>query len=129
MPDIVRQLDEEVKNSAQRRTRNNSQSVAESNPAEEKSIGKSESSTQNYTLYNRLSPTDQNLVKRIGSMGFPLERVAAVLTRIGNNDKKIVEHLIPLSELLDLGFEEEKISEALVKFDNNKHKALDYLIS
>lgn len=129
VPDIVRQLDEEVKNSAQRRTRNNSQSVAESNPAEEKSIGKSESSTQDYTLYNRLSPTDQNLVKRIGSMGFPLERVAAVLTRIGNNDKKIVEHLIPLSELLDLGFEEEKISEALVKFDNNKHKALDYLIS
>lgn len=40
-----------------------------------------------------------------------------------------MEHLIPLSELLDLGFEEEKISDALVKFDNNKHKALDYLIS
>lgn len=105
---------------------------------------------KNFTLYNQLSLTDQNLVKRIGSMGFPLERVAAVLLRIGNDDKKvsqsvqfsnvideficadiyqqIVEHLIPLSELLDLGFEEKKISEALVKFDNNKHKALDYLI-
>lgn len=86
-------------------------------------------------------------MKRIGSMGFPLERVAAVLKRLGSDDKKvtfsvtgklqnlndvfrqIVEHLIPLSELLDLGFEEEKISEALVKFGNNKHKALDYLIS
>ncbi|XP_062698340.1 uncharacterized protein LOC109401778 [Aedes albopictus] len=128
VPDIVRQLDEEVKSSAQRRTRNNSQSVADSNSTEEKCIAKSDS-TQDFTLYNRLSPTDQNLVKRIGSMGFPLERVAAVLARIGNDDKKIVEHLIPLSELLDLGFEEEKISEALVKFDNNKHKALDYLIS
>lgn len=129
VPDIVRQLDEEVKDSAQRRTRNNSQSVADTNHKDEdKSMAKS-GPTQDYTLYNRLSPTDQNLVKRITSMGFPLERVAAVLTRIGNDDKKIVEHLIPLSELLDLGFEEEKISEALVKFDNNKHKALDYLIS
>jgi len=42
--------------------------------------------------------------------------------------KKIIEHLIPLSELLDLGFDEEKISEALLKFDNNKDKALDHLI-
>lgn len=101
-----------------------------------------------FTLYNQLSAGEQNLVKRIGSMGFPLERVAAVLKRLGSDDKKvtlsvipwrlpdlndafqqIVEHLIPLSELLDLGFEEEKISEALVKFGNNKHKALDYLIS
>ncbi|XP_065086911.1 uncharacterized protein DDB_G0283357-like [Ochlerotatus camptorhynchus] len=129
VPDIVRQLDEEVKDSAQRRTRNNSQSVAEKNHQEEdKSIAKS-ATAQDLTLYNRLSPSDQNLVKRIESMGFPLERVAAVLKRIGHDDKKIVEHLIPLSELLDLGFEEEKISDALVKFDNNKHKALDYLIS
>lgn len=131
VPDIVRQLDEEVKDSAQRRTRNNSQSVAEKNQQQE-AIDKSTenpTSVQDCTIYNRLSPADQNLVKRIGSMGFPLELVAAVLKRIGNDDKKIVEHLIPLSELLDLGFEEEKISDALVKFDNNKHKALDYLIS
>lgn len=129
VPDIVRQLDEEVKDSAQRRTRNNSQSVAEKNHHEEEKSTAKPTPTQDFTLFNRLSPTDQNLVKRIGSMGFPLERVVAVLNRIGNDDKKIVEHLIPLSELLDLGFEEEKISDALVKFDNNKHKALDYLIS
>lgn len=128
VPDIVRQLDEEVKDSAQRRTRNNSQSVAEKERVTDKSMAKP-ISIQDCTLYNRLSQADQNLVKRIGSMGFPLERVAAVLKRIGSDDKKIVEHLIPLSELLDLGFEEEKISDALVKFDNNKHKALDYLIS
>ena len=42
---------------------------------------------------------------------------------------QIVEHLIPLSELLDLGFDEIKISDALVKFNNNKEKALDFLIS
>lgn len=42
---------------------------------------------------------------------------------------QIVDHLIPLSELLDLGFEEQQISDALLKFDNNKEKALDFLIS
>uniref|UniRef100_A0A182S6X1 UBA domain-containing protein n=1 Tax=Anopheles maculatus TaxID=74869 RepID=A0A182S6X1_9DIPT len=87
------------------------------------------STTVDYTVYNQLTQTDQNIVKRISGMGFPLERVVWVLKRIGSDDKKIVEHLIPLSELLDLGFEGEKISDALLKFDNNKHKALDYLIS
>jgi hypothetical protein len=42
---------------------------------------------------------------------------------------QIIEHLIPLSELLDLGFDESTISDALIKFNNNKDKALDYLIS
>lgn len=42
---------------------------------------------------------------------------------------QIIEHLIPLSELLDLGFDENKISDALLRFDNNKEKALDFLIS
>lgn len=137
VPDIVRQLDEEVQDSALRRTRNNSQSNAERQRQDgDATMGHSDHSAsasgqrrEDFTLYNQLSPGDQNLVKRIGSMGFPLERVAAVLKRLGNDDKKIVEHLIPLSELLDLGFEEEKISEALIKFGNNKHKALDYLIS
>lgn len=85
-------------------------------------------------------------------MGFPLDRVSRVAERIGKDDKKvnpfylviakeanfkwnstfsfqIVEHLIPLSELLDLGFDESKISDALIQFDNNKEKALDFLIS
>lgn len=130
VPDIVRQLDEEVQDSALRRTRNNSQSNAERRVAEDDPKAPAVTpSREDFTVYNQLSLGDQNLVKRIGSMGFPLERVAAVLKRLGSDDKKIVEHLIPLSELLDLGFEEEKISEALIKFGNNKHKALDYLIS
>lgn len=136
VPDIVRQLDEEVQDSAQRRTRNNSQSTAERRleiddepTAQNTAAPTGNNRRDDFTLYNQLAPGDQNLVKRIGSMGFPLERVAAVLKRLGSDDKKIIEHLIPLSELLDLGFEEEKISEALIKFGNNKHKALDYLIS
>ncbi|XP_035900160.1 uncharacterized protein DDB_G0289357 [Anopheles stephensi] len=134
VPDIMRQLDDEVQDSATRRTRNNSQTIADrqtTGGSDNYAVSNStaERSTVDYTIYNQLTQTDQNIVKRISGMGFPLERVVWVLRRIGNDDKKIVEHLIPLSELLDLGFEGEKISDALLKFDNNKHKALDYLIS
>lgn len=62
-------------------------------------------------------------------MGFQRDLVARAVLRIGGDDKKIVEHLIPLSELLQMGFEEAVVSEALIKFDNNKDAALDYLIS
>lgn len=62
-------------------------------------------------------------------MGFHREMVLRAVSRIGDDDKKIVEHLIPLSELLQMGFEEERVSEALIKFGNNKDRALDYLIS
>ncbi|XP_052902959.1 probable serine/threonine-protein kinase nek3 [Anopheles moucheti] len=132
VPDIMRQLDDEVQDSATRRTRNNSQTIADRQAESGQyavSNNTAERSTVDYTIYNQLTQTDQNIVKRISSMGFPLERVVWVLKRIGNDDKKIIEHLIPLSELLDLGFEGEKISDALLKFGNNKHKALDYLIS
>lgn len=42
---------------------------------------------------------------------------------------QIIEHLISLTELLELGFDEIKVSDALLKFDNDREKALDYLIS
>jgi ubiquitin-associated protein 1 len=62
-------------------------------------------------------------------MGFKEDMVTRVLMRIGDNDKKIIDHLIVLCEFLQMGFAEEKISEALIKFDNNKDQALDFLIS
>lgn len=62
-------------------------------------------------------------------MGFQRDLVIRAVSRIGEDDKKVVEHLIPLSELLQMGFEEEQVSEALVKFNNDKDRALDYLIS
>lgn len=55
--------------------------------------------------------------------------LSLLLKKNNNFISQIVEHLIPLSELLDLGFEEFKITEALIKFNNNKDKALDFLIS
>lgn len=87
-------------------------------------------------------------------MGFDHNRVRRIFDKLGSDDKKvilfvlirkmygtifisisfcmhfqIVEHLIPLCELLDLGFDETKISDALIRFGNDKDKALDYLIS
>lgn len=42
---------------------------------------------------------------------------------------QIVEHLLAMSELLDLGFQEKDISNALLECDNDRDKALDKLIS
>lgn len=79
--------------------------------------------------FNKLSPTTQKLATQICQMGFQRDLVIRAFVRIGEDDKKVVEHLIPLSELLQMGFEEEQVSEALVKFNNDKDRALDYLIS
>lgn len=79
--------------------------------------------------FSKLSLKTQTLATQISQMGFKRDMVIRALSRLGDNDKKIVEHLIPLSELLQMGFEEERVSEALLKFDNNKDRALDYLIS
>jgi uncharacterized UBP type Zn finger protein len=79
--------------------------------------------------FNKLSPKSQAVAKQISQMGFNRELVIRVLNRIGEDDKNIVEHLISLSELLQMGFDENLVSEALVKFDNNKDRALDFLIS
>lgn len=137
VPDILKELKDEIRDSELRRTRNNSQTIddhskrnsadsAKSLPSPNQS---SRSSSTSSTSFMKLSPSSQKLAKNISFMGFPLERVSKIAELYGNDDKKIVEHLIPLSELLDLGFDETKISEALVKFDNNKDKALDFLIS
>ncbi|XP_055375215.1 GATA zinc finger domain-containing protein 8 [Condylostylus longicornis] len=127
VPDILKELDDEVRDSESRRIRNHSQTLEDYAAKCKQQI-----ENQNKKLpesFLKLSPSSQNLIQNISSMGFPIERVAKIADKLGTDDKKIVEHLIPLSELLDLGFEEEKISEALLKYDNNKDKALDYLIS
>ncbi|XP_055850078.1 uncharacterized protein LOC129914746 [Episyrphus balteatus] len=137
VPDILKELKDEIRDSEIRRTRNNSQTIddhskrnsadsAQSLPSPNQA---SRSSSSSSTSFMKLSPSSQKLAKNISFMGFPLERVSKIAELYGNDDKKIIEHLIPLSELLDLGFDESKISEALVKFDNNKDRALDFLIS
>lgn len=97
--------------------------------------------------FNTLALDMQKMCKSISSMGFPLDRVARTCKILGNDQKKVlkngvfiivvnfcykfkvVDHLLALSELLDLGFIEKDISNALLQCDNDKDKALDKLIS
>ncbi|KAH8294801.1 hypothetical protein KR018_003166 [Drosophila ironensis] len=127
VPDILRELKSELQLAEKRRTRLHSHNEeqqsqhSQQQPKKEAAVGRNS--------FRELAGPAQKLAQRISSMGFPLERVATVVGLCGIDDKKIIEHLIPLGELIDLGFDESKISAALLKFDNNKDKALDYLIN
>ncbi|KAL7021421.1 hypothetical protein ACKWTF_011865 [Chironomus riparius] len=126
VPDIVKELNDELNNSERRRTRNISQSTQGSVPIEnDKIIIKTNPGDE----LNNLPAKSQNLAKQICQMGFKQDLVIRALIRLGDNDKHAVEHLISLNEILQMGFDEEMVSEALIKFDNNKDQALDYLIS
>ncbi|ALC47036.1 CG10435 [Drosophila busckii] len=127
VPDILRELKSELQQAEKRRARlhSHNENVTLTLPQEERQ----QMQSINDNSYQELAVPAQNLAQRISSMGFPLDRVAKVVSLCGIDDKKIIEHLIPLGELMDLGFDETKISAALLKFDNNKEKALDYLIN
>nr|XP_036675241.1 ubiquitin-associated protein 1-like [Drosophila suzukii] len=120
VPDILRELKTELQQAEKRRTRLHSHN-------EEQQTKMALAVDRN--SFRELAGPAQKLAQRISTMGFPLERVAKVVSLCGIDDKKIIEHLIPLGELMDLGFDESKISAALLKFNNNKDKALDYLIN
>ncbi|XP_016969914.1 uncharacterized protein LOC108037787 [Drosophila rhopaloa] len=120
VPDILRELKAELQRAEKRRTRLHSHNE-EQHPKIEVAVGRNS--------YRELAGPAQTTAVRISTMGFPLERVAKVVSLCGIDDKKIIEHLIPLGELIDLGFDESKISAALLRFNNNKDKALDYLIN
>lgn len=79
--------------------------------------------------FQLLTKNQQDFCRSISSMGFPLARVARICQILGDDQKKVVDHLLALSDLLDLGFTEKDISSALVECDNDKEKALDKLIS
>ncbi|KAG5889366.1 hypothetical protein JTB14_009159 [Gonioctena quinquepunctata] len=79
--------------------------------------------------FDLLTMPQQEVCRSICSMGFPLSRVARTFKILGDDRKKMVEHLLALSELLDLGFPEKDASNALIQCDNDRDKALDKLIS
>ncbi|XP_061387207.1 putative uncharacterized protein DDB_G0275317 [Musca vetustissima] len=121
VPDILKELRDEIRNSELRRTRNCSHNL--DNDATTNSVVVEDD------VFCKLDSNAKKLAEQISCMGFPKSRVARVVQLLGADDKKIIEHLIPLSELADLGFDETKISEALLRNENNKNKALDELIS
>ncbi|XP_011560683.3 uncharacterized protein LOC105390982 [Plutella xylostella] len=118
VPDIVKELNEEIASAKLR--------------AKERSYNASPAPKE--TLERLPNPIDkmparlQSLCQRIHGMGFPLDRVARVCSLVGDNDKKIIEGLLLLGELLDLGFPEGRASLALAKHEFNRDKALDELV-
>ncbi|KAI5643858.1 hypothetical protein NE865_04034 [Phthorimaea operculella] len=137
VPDIVRELNEELALAKQKSTERSynaspapkvvPQPSSSNNKTDHKRSKRKSESLPN--PFDKLSPKLQDMCKKIHSMGFPLDRVARVCTLVGDNDKKIIEGLLILGELMDLGFSEGRVSAALAKHEFNRDKALDELVS
>ncbi|XP_022919602.1 ubiquitin-associated protein 1 [Onthophagus taurus] len=124
VPDIMKALQTEIDNKYL--NLNNVTSINKSSQLVD-SLLQNEAKVEDETFKNM--PGDlQKMAKEINSMGFPLDRVIRVCKIIGDDHKKIVEHLLALSDLLDLGFPEQDVSKALLECNNDRDKALDRLI-
>ncbi|KAM7362615.1 uncharacterized protein ACRADG_013217 isoform 2-T2 [Cochliomyia hominivorax] len=126
VPDILKELRDEIRNSEIRRYRNCSYNTEQTTENLDK---KNTNDNTKENILKQLDSKSRQLAEQISAMGFPLQRVARIVELVGADDKKVIEHLILLNELADLGFEESKISDALIRNENNKNKALDDLIS
>ncbi|XP_075979530.1 uncharacterized protein LOC142978828 [Anticarsia gemmatalis] len=139
VPDIVKELNEEL---AKLRTNERSYNAspapknatqAQPQPStanERKEERRSKKKSEHLpNPFDKLPPKSQDMCRKIHGMGFPLDRVARVCTLVGDNDKKVIEGLLIVGELMDLGFSEEKVSQALVKHQFNRDQALDELVS
>ncbi|CAK1541981.1 unnamed protein product [Leptosia nina] len=133
VPDIVRELDEELATArlrAHERSGNISPAVVpRSSSTSEKRDNRRRTAEQLPNPFNKFPLKLQSICERIHGMGFPLDRVARVCSLVGDNDKKIIEGLLILGDLMDLGFSEGRVSAALAKHEFNRDKALDELVS
>lgn len=137
VPDIVRELNEEL---ASAKLRAN-ETLYNVNPAPKNIPRKSSSNEKREEKrhrrkaehlpnpYEKMPPVLQSMCQKIRGMGFPLDRVARVCGLVGDNDKKVIEGLLILGELMDLGFTEERVLTLLTKHNFNRDKALDELVS
>lgn len=92
VPDIMHELEEEVKASEQRRrTRNHSQCAKTAAEEEEAADNDSSSPDDSKTdPLERLTTTEsRDLAIKISKMGFSLHVVATVIEHLGNDDKKV----------------------------------------
>lgn len=91
VPDILKELNDEINNSEMKRTRNNSQTIT--SPVDELpnyEFGeKSPTEQLNNGVFGKLSTSSQKLAKNISLMGFPLDRVSRVTQQFGSDDKKV----------------------------------------
>ncbi|KRT78211.1 hypothetical protein AMK59_6813 [Oryctes borbonicus] len=124
VPDIIKALETELNNT-------HINKINQAIPSTTQSKERSNSESKNDVIdedFRNLPKNLQALSKDISSMGFPLDRVSRVCKLLGDHQKKIVEHLLAMSDLLDLGFSETQVSSALLQCDNDRDKALDKLI-
>ncbi|XP_013192042.1 uncharacterized protein LOC106136134 [Amyelois transitella] len=135
VPDIVKELDEELA-SAKLRANERSYNVSpapkvvpETSGSKKREERRSRKKEHLPNPYDKLPSKLQNICQKIQGMGFPLDRVARVCSLLGDNDKKIIEGLLMVGELMDLGFSEGRVTAALAKQEFNKDKALDDLVS
>ncbi|RZC41913.1 uncharacterized protein BDFB_007825, partial [Asbolus verrucosus] len=125
IPDIMKTLQTELDNTHLDNTRN----IREPTRNRSGEVFPKAKTKNDDDEFSSLPKNIQDMSKSISSMGFPLSRVARVCKIVGSDQKKVVEHLLAMSELLDLGFPESSVSTALLQCDNDRDKALDILIS
>ncbi|KPI97058.1 hypothetical protein RR46_05675 [Papilio xuthus] len=135
VPDIVRELNEELASAklrASERSCNASPAPnvsAKPSSVSEKKERRKKKSVRLPNPYEQFPIAKKKVCDRIHAMGFPLDRVARVCLLVGENDKRIIECLLIVGELLDLGFPEAGVFNACSKHNFDKEKALDELVS
>ncbi|KAF5299329.1 hypothetical protein FQA39_LY02502 [Lamprigera yunnana] len=133
VPDIMKSLESDLDNThiSKNGASTNQNDLVKVRPSRIQESGNEQviKSIEADDTYDLLPKNLQYLSKGISSMGFPLSRVARACQVLGDDQKKIVEHLLAMSELLDLGFSESDVSKALLQCNNDRDKALDILIS
>lgn len=69
----------------------------------------------------------QSLAMSFIGMGFPIERVCRAVMDIGDDDKKVAEHLCLVGTLVEMGFDEQDSSVALQMNKNDLEKCKTFL--
>ena len=64
-------------------------------------------------LERNFSSAETRLVDQLSNMGFPRERAAKVVKRLGPNEKDVVDQLLTSQKCIDLGFKAEHVELAL----------------
>ncbi|KAL4717066.1 hypothetical protein ACJJTC_016953 [Scirpophaga incertulas] len=136
VPDIVKELNEEIASAKQRAKEklNNINPAVNNVPGPSKGAKKEDKKQRRRAEnlpnpFDKMPPAMQGMCQKIHGMGFPLDRVARVCGLLGDNDKKVIEGLLILGELMDLGFSEGKVLAALAKHSFSRDKALDELVT
>lgn len=84
-------------------------------------------STVGQDLYNRLTKEAQGCVDKLTSMGFPRDRVARAVQKLGQDEKEVVEYLCLVDQLIEKGYNTYLAENALLLFQNSMQQACSYL--